>query len=241
VATLEIRANPAVGTAGQTITNTATIEGTLGTTALRVADAVPADNTASATLTVAGGTSGGGTGAAGALGLADLSLFDPALSKVGVLSAGGIGLPGEQITWTLSLTNNGTATAYNVPLSDTIRSEMRVDSADISKGSVAINGQTVSFTIPSIAPGETVTAHIYTTVLSSPLDGLFTNEAILKVGDTILASAQASVSGVGVLPSTGYPPKEATGPNPWLLASIAAVLALVLTLGGMMIRRRTNA
>lgn len=244
-ATLEIRANPKIGTAGQTITNTATIEGSLEVSA-RVADADPSDNTASAAITVAGGAGtgtgeSGATGAAGALGLADLSLFDPALSKIGVLPAGGLGLPGEKLTWTITLTNNGTATAYDVPLEDTIRPELRVDGADISKGSVVINGQTVSFTIPSIAPGETITAHIYTTVLSSPLDGVFTNEVFLKVGDTLLASAKAAVSGVGVLPSTGYEPKEEAGLNPWLIASAIAALAFVLTLGGALIRRRMNA
>ncbi len=194
-ATLEISANPRAGTLGQTITNTATITGSVGV------DTNPADNTASAEILV-GGPSGAPS----------LSLFDPALSKIGVLQPGGIGLPGEQITWTLVLTNDGTATATNIPVVDTLPDALRIDSATTSKGTVTISGQTVTFLIDSIAPGETVQMQIVTTVLTSPLDGVFVNEAIIAVpdgagGTVILDRAQATVSGVSVLPSTGYPPQ----------------------------------
>ena len=194
-ATLEISAHPRSGTFGQTITNTATITGSVGV------DSNPADNTASAEILV------GGPSAA-----PSLSLFDPALSKVGVLQPGGIGLPGEQLTWTITLTNEGAVTATNIPVVDTLSDALRIDSATTSKGTVTISGQTVTFLIDSIAPGETVEMQIVTTVLTSPLDGVFTNEAVIAVpdgagGTVILDRAQATVPGVSVLPSTGYPPR----------------------------------
>lgn len=194
-ATLTIRAYPEIGTAGKTITNTATIAGSVGV------DSNPADNTASATLTV------NGPGGAPLL-----SLFDPALSKVGVLQPGGIGLPGEQITWTILLTNTGTGTATNIPVVDTLPDGLRIESATTSRGTVSISGQTVTFTIDRIGPGETVQMQIVTTVISSPLDGQFVNEATIPVpdgagGTIILDRAQAIVSAVSVLPSTGYPPQ----------------------------------
>lgn len=144
-------------------------------------------------------------------GMPSLSLFDPALSKVGVLQPGGIGLPGEQLTWTITLTNTGTGTGTNIPVVDTLPDALRIDSATTSKGTVTISGQTVTFLIDSIAPGETVEMQIVTTVLTSPLDGLFINEAVIAVpdgtgGTTILDRARATVSGVSALPSTGYPP-----------------------------------
>jgi uncharacterized repeat protein (TIGR01451 family) len=202
-ATLEISAYPREGTHGQTITNTATITGSAGE------DTNPADNSASVDILVGGPPGEPGDGLAGA---AALGLFDPALSKVGVLQAGEIGLPGEQLTWTITLTNTGTATATDVPVVDTLPATLRVDSATTSKGTVTIAGQTVTFLIDSIAPGETVQMQIVTTVISSPLDGLFVNEAIIAVpdgagGTTILARARATVAGVSVLPSTGYPPQ----------------------------------
>ncbi len=199
-ATLEIVAYPVTGTDGQTITNTATITGSVGV------DANPADNTASVDILV------GGPGGGGAAGGAALSLFDPALSKVGVLQPGGIGLPGEQITWTILLTNTGTGTATNIPVVDTLPAALRIDSATTSRGTVSISGQTVTFTIDSIGPGETVQMQIVTTVISSPSDGQFVNEAIIPVpdgqgGTVILERAQATVAGVSLLPSTGYPPQ----------------------------------
>jgi len=205
-ATLEITAYPREGTDGQTITNTVTITGSAGE------DSNPADNSDSVDILVGGpgGEPGGETG--GLAGAAALGLFDPALSKVGVLQPGGIGLPGEQLTWTITLTNTGTGTATNIPVVDTLPDALRIDSATTSKGTVTISGQTVTFLIDSIAPGETVEMQIVTTVLTSPLDGLFVNEAVIAVpdgagGTTILDRAQATVSGVSMLPSTGYPPR----------------------------------
>jgi len=95
---------------------------------------------------------------------------------------------------------------------DTLSDALRIDSATTSKGTVTISGQTVTFLIDSIAPGETVEMQIVTTVLTSPLDGVFTNEAVIAVpdgagGTVILDRAQATVPGVSVLPSTGYPPR----------------------------------
>mgnify|MGYP002389232118 CR=1 FL=1 len=115
--------------------------------------------------------------------------------------------PGDMITWTITLTNNGTATGFNVPVVDTLPDILHVDGADTDRGTVGIVGQTVTFLIDRIAPGEMVQMRIYSRVLDTPLNGVFTNSAaiVTPTGD-MLAGDVASVSGVGALPSTGYPP-----------------------------------
>ena len=220
-ATLAIAATVSDET-GTTITNTATIAPVAGI------DVNPDDNEAQAIIQV------GGVG--GAAGEPSLSIFDPAISKVGVLEPGGLGLPGESLTWTITVTNNGSGTATNVVVSDTLQSELSVNGADIDTGSVSISGQTVTFTIPSLAPGASVQMRVYTTVLSSPLSGQFLNTASVTDG-AVSQSASATVGGVGALPSTGYPPADtSSGPNAALIAG-AAALAL-LTLGGAVLLRR---
>lgn len=195
VAVLTITASVDAGTTGDTITNVAVAAGSVGI------DTTPADNTAEATIIV-GGIPGGSGGT-------DIASWDPAISKVGELQPGGLGLPGERLTWTTTVVNQGSVTGTNFTITDTIRPELRIDGADTDRGSVSIDGQTVTFFIDSLAPGEVIQMRIYTTVLESPLDGVFTNTASVNSDDgtgtlVTIRSATAQVSGVSSLPSTGY-------------------------------------
>lgn len=135
--------------------------------------------------------------------------FDPALSKTGVLAPGGLGLPGEQVTWVLTVINIGGATGTNVVISDTLRPELRVDSATTARGTATVSGNTVTFTIPTLAPGESVEMRIVTTVLRSPLAGLFTNTATLNAldsdGQPLTRTASVTLNVATGLPNTGYP------------------------------------
>ncbi len=178
-------------------------------------------------------------------GTAEIGVFDPALSKVGMLPAGGIGLPGEQLTWVITVTNNGTAAGSNIVITDTLRSELRIDSVQTARGSYAISGQTVTFTIPYLNPGESVEMRIMTTVLSSPLGGVFTNQADLAGtaanGDTVTTSVVATLSPATMLPSTGYPPAETpAGSQPVTLYLALAALVVALVAGGLTLRKMTR-
>lgn len=140
-------------------------------------------------------------------GSGDPVVVDPGLSKIGVLAPGALGIPGEQVTWTLTAYNPTGAALPNVVVVDTLPSTLRIDSASTTKGTYTISGQTVTFTIPSLEVGETVTMRVVTTVLSSPVGGLITNTATLSSG-TYSDTASASVSVISGLPQTGYPPRE---------------------------------
>jgi uncharacterized repeat protein (TIGR01451 family) len=161
-------------------------------------------------------------------------IFDPAITKTVELAPGALGLPGEQVIWTITVTNVGTAPGYDIVITDTIRSELRIDSVEVDRGSFAISEQLIVFTIPVLNPGESATMRITTTVLRGPADGLLTNEALLT-GDgpngTIMRSAKAEISVPTGLPATGYPPEEdlpgEDGPSVWLVGLVAfAVVAL---------------
>jgi len=160
----------------------------------------------------------------------NISTFDPAVSKLGVLSEGGVGLPGERLTWTITVTNNGGVAGSNVVVTDTLRPELRVDSADAGKGTFTINGQTVTFTIPTLNPNETVTLHVVTTVLARPSDNQFVNDVTL-VGSGAQRSAQGVVSLVTSLPATGYAPAQSDSTAaPLLFVGIALLLVGLVTI-----------
>ncbi len=135
-----------------------------------------------------------------------VSVFDPALSKIGELGSGELGLPGETITWTITATNNGAIGASDVVVSDTFIAELQIDDATTTQGTVSISGQTVTVNIGTLDAGQSVTMTVTTTVLSSPVSGQFSNTATLNGGGQTV-STTASVGGVNGLPDTGYPPR----------------------------------
>ncbi len=174
--------------------------------------------------------------------------FDPAISKVGVLSEGGIGLVGEQIGWVITVSNTGSATGADVEVVDTVRSELRIDSVETERGSFTIDGQTVTFTIPWIDPGETVTLRINTTVLTSPLEGQVENTATLSgtsaTGEVVTRNASTVVPVTTMLPATGYPPLEDTGTGSSNAARVWLVLVglsvFIVVTGGWYLRVRRS-
>ncbi len=131
--------------------------------------------------------------------------FDPAISKIGVLGAGEIGLPGETITWTITVSNNGTLAASDVVMTDTLVAELTILDVTTSQGSVTVSGQTVTVAIGTLNPADTVTIEIVTMVVASPTTGEFINTATVTGGGQT-ASATATLTGILDLPATGYAP-----------------------------------
>ncbi|HRF98905.1 MAG TPA: hypothetical protein PLZ51_27030, partial [Aggregatilineales bacterium] len=64
----------------------------------------------------------------------NISVFDPAISKIGVLLPGDLGVTGERLDWVVTVTNIGNATGNNVVVTDTLRSELRVEGVVTTKG-----------------------------------------------------------------------------------------------------------
>ncbi|RMG73513.1 MAG: DUF11 domain-containing protein [Chloroflexi bacterium] len=162
-------------------------------------------------------------------------LFDPSINKIGVLERGQIGLPGEQLTWLVTITNNGTVQGTDVVVSDTLRPELRIDGADTDKGTVSISGQTVTFSMFTLAPGEVVQARIYTTVLEIPETYIHENEVTLTgngPNGAVTVSTRAELPIVGELPATGETPA-------WRLPLIVVMAGIVIVISGaVLIRRR---
>lgn len=164
----------------------------------------------------------------------NIGVFDPALSKIGELPAGGFGLVGEVLTWVITARNNGTVAGTNVIVTDTIRDEMRIDSVSTAKGSYSISGQTVTFNIGTLNSGESVEMRIVTTVLRSPISAPLENVAALNGlggdGAAVTRSARAEALIVTMLPATGLYERPA-----WLPPMIGLG---VLALAGVLLARR---
>lgn len=140
----------------------------------------------------------------------DIGVFDPAISKLGILLPGQLGISGEQLEWVVTVSNNGNAVGANIVVSDTLRPELRIERVEAPNGSVVINGQTVIVTYPRLAPGERQQFSIFTTVLA---------------GEQVDNSVCLRADGRGELCTTGLVVRQLprTGETPWWRGGVYAL------------------
>jgi uncharacterized repeat protein (TIGR01451 family) len=132
-----------------------------------------------------------------------IGIFDPAISKMGILHPGEVGVTGEQLEWIITVSNTGTAAGNNVAVTDTLVSALQIDYVDAPGATVNISGQTVTVTYATINPGETFQFSIWTTVLNG-----VTVENTACVADPTQPTGEECVTAlpVSALPSTGEVP-----------------------------------
>ncbi len=129
--------------------------------------------------------------------------FDPAISKLGFLQRGQLGVNGEVIEWIVTVFNPSSVIGQNVIFSDTLRPELRIDRVETGKGTAATSGQTITVTIGDLAPGENVQISIFTTVLSG---GTTIDNTACISANNLADERCATGSVVKSLPATGEAP-----------------------------------
>lgn len=142
---------------------------------------------------------------------------------------GSLGLPGEPVTWVITLVNNSSIAGTDVMITDKLRGELQIESIDVAQGDVAVSEQMIVYTLPEIGPQESVILTINTTVLNGPLNGQLVNEAALVINGphgTISRIASTEVYVPSGLPATGYPPVPDAPVNHGLPFSVMALIAM---------------
>ncbi|GAB5426418.1 MAG: hypothetical protein Crog4KO_35650 [Crocinitomicaceae bacterium] len=132
----------------------------------------------------------------------EISVFDPAISKIGFLLPGQVGVTGEQLEWIVTVSNTGNAVGNNVSITDTLNTSLQVDRVDAPNAQVSINGQTVTVTYATLNIGETVQFSIFTTVL----DGVLIENTACVTASNQGAEECATSFPVAELPQTGELP-----------------------------------
>jgi hypothetical protein len=97
-------------------------------------------------------------------------------------------------------------------VTDTLRDDLRIDRVESSAGTATTSGQTVTVTIPALAPGESVTISIFTTVLAG---------AAVDNTACVTASNQTGERCATALPVSALP---STGERPGWAAALRAIL-----------------
>lgn len=153
---------------------------------------------------------------------ATFSVFDPAISKIGFLLPGQVGVTGEQLEWIVTVSNTGNVVGTNVIVSDTLVDALQIDSVDAPNGNITISGQTVTVIYPTLNIGETVQFSIFTTVL----DGVAVENTACVNADNQGAEECATGTAVGELPQTGEVPFWQN----WLMGILLTGSGIILTL-----------
>jgi uncharacterized repeat protein (TIGR01451 family) len=132
-----------------------------------------------------------------------ISVFDPAISKLGLLVPGQLGARGEQLEWIVTVSNPSAVAGTNVVVTDTLRAELRIDRVVAAGGTASTNGQTVTVTYASIAPGQAFTFSIFTTVTGG---GASIDNTACVNASNIAAQECVTAPLVRSLPATGQTP-----------------------------------
>ncbi len=129
--------------------------------------------------------------------------------------------PGDTVTWTITVSNPTAVALPNVGMTDTLPGELTVTNASASAGNVTVNGNTVDWSIGSLAPGQTVTITISTRVNAN----VRVPFAIRNTANLVnyAGSASADLLSVTRLPNTGATPLWVVG---------IAVLGIAIILAG---------
>lgn len=158
----------------------------------------------------------------------NLDIFDPAISKIGVLQPGQVGLVGEELEWIITVTNNGNVENSNLVIVDNIIPALQVDSVSANVDSI-INGQTVTVTIPTLGVGQSISYSIFTTVLESSIS--LNNSACIVFDNGEICSDALVNTGLATvthLPETGELPFRRN----LMLLALAMVTLLILGRSG---------
>lgn len=136
---------------------------------------------------------------------------------------------GGRLTFTIRLSNKGSAPAKNMIVTDSFASYPYLDIYDLttSKGTRNINGRTASANIGNLAPGEVAEVTIVVRVNSSASGTTNPcNQASISYTGGSRQSNQVcfSVIGGSTLPPTGELPLETTSPSSVTLALLSVAL-----------------
>lgn len=148
------------------------------------------------------------------------SVSDPAIVK---LVDPAFALPGEDVVWTVTISNPNSVALTGVQIEDDIPAELTILSATSSGGITSISGQTVTVSIPVLAPGTSVQTTIETRIRDSVAPPyIIENVAVIQPPYT--GSSSARVLSAQTLPETGEAPAWRM---PLLVILISALLLLV--------------
>ncbi|KAB2860711.1 MAG: isopeptide-forming domain-containing fimbrial protein, partial [Anaerolineae bacterium] len=134
----------------------------------------------------------------------DPNALDPTITKTVTPESA---LPGQDVTYTVTITNGSTTAMANVTVTDNMPLELTINNATTSVGASVVSGQLITVTTGQLNPGQRITVVIIARVNDDvSIPSLITNDACAAVtGRTqVCASVELPIGAdAEALPTTG--------------------------------------
>ena len=142
--------------------------------------------------------------------------------------------PGDEVRWTITLHNPHAVAINNVGFVDNFPGQLEIirTTVDTTGGSLVVTGNSVTYNIPVMNPGQTINVSVLTRVrIGTPVPFIISNT--VNLSGAYVGSASATLLSVGALPATGFAP-------PWRapLLIVIAVLLMLFGVGAVRLRQR---
>ena len=145
---------------------------------------------------------------------------------------------GQLFNFTIKVTNDGLAAATSSYLTDTLPTVLTITGASTTRGTYSISSNTITFTIGTISPGQTVTLGILAQVNSTATGNVnYTNSATLSYVSISTSQSKTSnsvsfrVLGTGTLPGTGFTEMKSDGGPSGIFIVTLSLAGLLVILG----------
>jgi uncharacterized repeat protein (TIGR01451 family) len=146
--------------------------------------------------------------------------------------------PGDQVRFVITVNNDGTAPAANTTVVDPIPVPLILLSATTAQGTFTISGNTVTFNLGAVNPGQQIVMTITTQVdPKAKTPQSITNTATLDSNKN--SSAKLRITS-GTLPETGEHPADTSALWQPLIGALVALLILGIGAGVAFRRRNAN-
>ena len=142
-------------------------------------------------------------------------------------------VPGDTVRWIIAVSNPNSQALTNVSFTDPVPAQLEITGTQIdpNRGTVVVNGQTVSYSVGTLNPNETINVTIITRIRPDTTAPFTITNVASLTGD---GNATGTVMSPVTLPSTGEEPWWRT---PALLA-LVVIVGVGASAGGLLIRKR---
>jgi uncharacterized repeat protein (TIGR01451 family) len=139
-------------------------------------------------------------------------------------------MPGDEVTWTIRLTNNTGQATNRLQVEDDMPDELEILRVETSSGAARFEGQFITFEQETLAPGASVDIRVTALVREAvQLPFIVENVAVLINPPR---TASATLASVSELPATGESPWDTIRPVALVILLVAGALFLVRRLAG---------
>jgi uncharacterized repeat protein (TIGR01451 family) len=139
----------------------------------------------------------------------------------------GFALPGTSVQWVILITNPNAVPLTGIRVEDTLPPQMQVIAASATDGTLLVNGQQVTLTLPQLAPGTSATITIQTQFASSVVAPFFAENGVCMTSAELPnpECAEARIASVSNLPFTGASPWAN-----WRIIVLILVMAIAMSI-----------